>query len=52
MGDDYFNPWTDEKQVEHVPFWQLVLGFAAAVATVIATAWVASVLILSLERAS
>ena len=51
MGDDYFNPWTDETHVKRLPFWQIALGFAAAVFAVIAAAWVAAVLILSLERA-
>lgn len=47
---DNWNPILAETHVKRVPFWQMLLAEATAVVAVIAAAWVAAVLILSLER--
>lgn len=52
MGDDYYNPWTAGREIKRVPLWQVVLAEATLALFVVAVAWVAALLILSLERAS
>jgi hypothetical protein len=49
---DVWNPWIDEKIVERVPFWRVLLAEAVAVLTLVLASWALALFLLSLDRVS
>lgn len=47
---DNWNPILAETHVKRVPLWHVAVAYAGMVVTVLASTWVAAVIILSLER--
>ncbi len=50
MGDDFFNPWTDETYVKRLSWWQTLLADALAIVVLVFTCWALAIFVLSLER--
>ena len=48
MGDDYFNPFTDETYVKPLPWLEAALLWATRGAALIAGVWAITAIILSL----
>lgn len=47
---DTWNPILAETHVKRVPFWRLAVAYAGMIFAVVASTWVAAVILLSLER--